>query len=253
MDKCVNKMLTPQLRNTLIEARDKAIGINLYSLDAYNKLLESVWTDSTAWVARMCWRKLRFIANSTGVDVTDLQTEVMTEALRAVNHMWPHIPCELYAHNLFKRTAHNVAMNLIERSTSKKHARLVQTGEGWTQLNVDYEGLVNNPIDDAALCVDTRTVVDLKLDVDLLITKLPRKKRLFVQSLVGTQLDLCKWLFDKNLITENQDNEDYLKEHGLTKYLKAVSAWLEIKHQQARDFLNYIRSYFGVYCVSPIV
>lgn len=246
-DMCIEKLLTQPLIDKLVSFKSRSDGINFYSLNDYNKLLEEVWTQSHSWIARMCWRKLRFIANSTGVDVEDLQTEVMTEALRAVNHTWPNIPCELYAHNLFKRTAHNVAMNMIERSMSKKHARLVKSGDGFMQLNVDYEGVLNNQGDDPALCIDTRESLDLKVDVGQFISKLTQKKRKFLESLIGTQLEFCSWLQSNDLITENQDNEDYLKTAGLTGYLKKVAEWLEIQHKQARAFLNYIRQYFTVY------
>lgn len=249
-DTCLSYLVTPELKQYSLDVKRKSEGIKFYCLDSYNKLLERVWLDNQSWVARMCWRKLRFIANSTGVDVDDLQNEVMTEALRAVNHTWPNLPCELYAHNLFKRTAHNVAMNMIERSMSQKHARLVKDGNGWKQLNVDYEGLSNNPegLDDLSL--DTREAVDLKVDVNIFISNLTRKKQKFLESLTGTQIELCQWLLSRNLITENEDNEDYLKSKGLTHYLKAVADWLEIQHSQAKAFLNHIRSYFTPYYAS---
>lgn len=198
-------------------------------------MLARVWADTRSQVTGFCWVKMRFVYQQQGLEQDDMADILMLEGLRALRRKWPAYPSELYARNLLVRTAKNTGLNIIDRVTTGKHARLIRDDQG------DFHSLTV-PWDAAVLVPDIRNDPHLvtgitgrpmgegvsSVDVAMTLARIAETAtdvyRSVMKALSTYDPAFSHWLGQHG---HGNDNEAVRHRISLNSYLRLVAGWLD--------------------------
>lgn len=247
------------LQGRLLRGLTEYVNTGYVALDIHTTqlLTARVWFRNNEAITKFCWRKLKFVSQQQGEEVKNTIKDLMAEGVRALRHTWPCYPSELYCDNLFKRTAHNYGMNIIDKMTTEKHARLVRDGDGFTNLSVSLEAAqigAETAIDPNLIADLTGTVgghgqehVDLKLSIERYMEDLSPKKKQVMLSLGNYIPEFTEWLVDHHYVDAREDNEHLRARAPLDWYTKLAAKWLQVEHAKVVQFVNGLRQDFSAY------
>ncbi len=236
----------------LYDCASKYDCLDLHDTD---KLIERVWVRNRPFTMRFCWAKLRFVCNQQGYTLEEVADELMTEGMRALLHAWPRYPSELYCDNLFKRTIHNCGINLIDKMTSDKHARLVADGNGFRSLNLHLDAamLGVDTSQDVGLTVDmcgtsgtTQEQLELKISLDYMLKNRPGFRGPRQQQLIRTLgyyvPEFTQWLREHRYVSWDEDNEHLRERTNLNWYTGLAAQWLEVEQHKVWHLVRQLQA-----------
>lgn len=193
------------------------------------------------WLKRKVYEKLRFIANSQNLSLSDLESDLRLMGVRALMLSYPCIDSSLHAANLMQRTMANQLVNLIKRFTTVKRARIIKDEDGeYTSLTVT--------LDEAKLNTKAAAEVsDLTLEVRKLVNSLKGKRKTLIELLCGAySKPFTAWLQERRFRIET--NEELLDKLPTSEYISLISEYLHLAKAKAFAFIESIKERLKIYC-----
>lgn len=86
------------------------------------------------FIKKFVLRKHRFIMKYFNLDASDIICDLRIAAIRAAYKAAPFYESQAHLENIMRRSVHNYGINLIERYTTKKRARIVSNEEDYSLL-----------------------------------------------------------------------------------------------------------------------
>jgi hypothetical protein len=127
-----------------------SIDFESYNLEDFKALVEGTVKSPTmdAYIGRFISKKMLFLTRSYGVKRSDLESDMLSGALRAVYMHFPRFESLLHFTNVAKAAIHNTGMSLITYHTSPARQRLFINESGGfeaTHVDVDVMSSVEAP------------------------------------------------------------------------------------------------------------
>jgi len=217
-----------------------------------------VYEQVIKYVKAITYRKLRFIAKSTNVELSDIHSELLFKVVQSYYKMYPTDKPFNHVVNYLCRVVHNHAMNFISSSTSLKRGRLVNLGLGTKEdifaLTVVSENQLNtNVCDGEEIGYDqmagTNPILQFELEfsVSQLLDKYKSKTKKYrmLTLLMGTpDNQFVEWLRARKHLKAQESNTD-LQIREPDRYRELVISFLGVSRKGANVFLLGIGNKLG--------
>jgi hypothetical protein len=231
----------------------------------FDKQAEAVLSDLFVTCRKFVHRKFRFLTQSGQLEGSNIVSELMESALRAMYRAYPVIDSPLHMKNIGIRTIHNVGINIIKEQTTQSRQRVVKNADGTfsgTLLSLS-QGLrpndgawLANPV--SGICtslivglhgssVDGEHVSDVNRSFDLRTTlnqiqsRMGSKQRQFVDLLTGEyDLEFSEFL--------GVPNDELIDRLSRLEYANKVREYLQINVPAAREIVHTLRDGLKGFC-----
>lgn len=222
-----------------------------------NLFFSEVYADVYRYIRFLTYRKLRFIAKSSNVELTDLHNDLLSKVVQAFYALVPIEKTTAHVINYLKRVAHNHAMNIIKTETSLKRGRLVNVGTDKDNARVFSLLMVSE--NQMALPADGDTSsydeihggtsnnlekFELEFSVSEILSKLQQrsKKYRFLQILMGHEdTEFTAWLQVRKIATKSEDNVDVQMKLSAADFNKLLSEFLNVTESKVNSFISKLR------------
>jgi hypothetical protein len=222
-----------------------------------NLFFNEIYPDVYKKIKFLAYKKLRFIAKSSNVELRDLENELLSKVVQAYYMMVPITKTELHVINYLKRVAHNHAMNIIKAETSLKKGRLVSVGTDKEQNRVFSLLMVSEnqmalPVDGSDASYDevhgdtsnNLEKFELEFSVSEILSRLQQtsKKYRFLKLLMGHEdSEFTTWLQARKIATRSEDNVDVQLKLTTTEFNKLLSQFLNVAEDKVNAFILKLR------------
>lgn len=222
-----------------------------------NLFFSEIYGDVYKYIKFLAYKKLRFIAKSSNVELTDLHNDLLSKVVQAFYALVPIEKTQAHVINYLKRVAHNHAMNIIKTETSLKRGRLVNVGLDKDNARVFSLLMVSEnqmalPEDGSDSSYDeihggTSNNLDkfeLEFSVSEILNKLQvrSKKYRFLQILMGHEdAEFTAWLQVRKVAGKNEDNVDVQMKLSTADFNKLLSEFLNVAEAKVNSFISRLR------------
>jgi len=201
------------------------------------------------FIKKFVYRKLRFIAKSNRMELSDLENELRLKATQVFYYETP-FKSEQHVINTVKRAVHHHGMNLIQYYTTQKRGRLVSVENGHQNMvqdiysrNRDGEEFETPYQKDGE---DVEGAMTLNISVRTLLDSVKGKKREDAIKLLMLE-DHPEFVayFNKThaRVRKYQHVEDiYRAQRSNQHFLELVRQYLDIESSTFYGFINLLRS-----------
>jgi hypothetical protein len=251
-------LISPNLRRrvkTIVKEFSKQTDYSIEGLESH--FFENIFPIVYKKIKSVTYYKLRFIAKSSNLDLTDLENELTFKALQTYYTEVPTTKSIEHIINYIKRAVHNHAMNMINSAVSKKRGRLICVGFDKNNERV-FSQLVMSENQFKATSVITPNSNLLNffeyleetedptndLDNEICVTtilnkyKLDEKKYRLLSILMGNiDLKFTKWLIARNYCTNLEDNRDVQDRINMNEFRKIVGIYFKLGIDEVNVFL----------------
>lgn len=207
-------------------------------------------------IKSVTYRKLRFIARSSNLDLADLQNELSIKAIQIFYREFPSIKSVAHVINYIARAIENTAINIIHEATSLKKGRIVCTGVDshsdrvFSLLMVSENqmptlnatGLTPYSIQDQE-ANDTLVSLDNEICISTILSKynIRSKKHRLLLILMGTvDEQFTLWLRSRKVLKSHEDNSDLQERLTPHQFRKLLSQFLHVSDDKVNIFLNHL-------------
>ncbi len=208
-------------------------------------------------IKSLTYNKLRFIAKSSNIDLSDLHSELVLKSVQTYYKLVPSSKGVLYVINYLKQTIHNHAMNMINTATTQKSGRLVCTGldmhndrifslltvseNQMVMLSDNTDGEGDMSYQNQLYCSNDPTEdLENEICMSTILDKYKRrtKKYRLLMILMGTYDEqFTEWLRNRKHCNQHEDNSDLQERLGTLEFRKLISQFLHINDDQVNVFL----------------
>lgn len=217
------------------------------------------YPDVYRYVKYITYKKLRFLAKSSNLELSDLHSELMSKVLQTFYMMVPMVLADAHVINYLKRSAHNQAINMIKMGTTQKRGRLInvdgdKTGSKGNSLLVVSENQMRLTADMQEVSYDELQIdgekensmqrFELEFSVAEILTKmqLRTKKYRVLKILMGTEdPEFTSWLQAKGLCSSSDDNVDVQNKRSVKEFNQFLSEFLHVSETKLNVFLFKLR------------
>jgi len=205
----------------------------------------------------VAYSKLRFIARSSNLDLTDLQSELALKCIQSYYKIVPTNQGQAYVINYLKRAITNHSTNMIMTATTKKHGRLICTGvdsnndrvfslrtvaENQMTVTTNLNGdTTESSIQDQDYCSSDPT---LALENEICVTTIldkykakAKKHRLLLLLMGKFDEQFTEWLHGRKLCLPREDNCSLQDRLDQNEFRKLISQFLHIDDAKVNVFL----------------
>lgn len=231
----------------------------------FDKQAEAVLSDLFVTCRKFVHRKFRFLTQSGQLEGSNIVSELMESALRAMYRAYPVIESPLHMKNIGIRTIHNVGINIIKEQTTQSRQRVVKNADGTfsgTLLSLS-QGLrpndgawLANPV--SGICTslivglhgssvdgehvsDVNRSFDLRTTLDQIQSRMGSKQRQFVDLLTGEyDLEFSEFL--------GVPNDELIDRLSRLEYANKVREYLQINVPAAREIVHTLRDGLKGFC-----
>lgn len=230
--------------------------INEAELDSnFRKVYDQV----IKYVKAITWRKLRFIAKSSNLELEDIHSELLLKVVQSYYQIVPTTKSFQHIVNYMCRAVHNHAMNFISSNTSLKRGRLVNVGQDQFNndvfsLTVTSENQLNvTSVEGESIGYDQlaghspMTRFELEFSVSQLLSKYKlrsRKYRLLLLLMGTIDQEFTQWLRARKLLRASEQNDD-LQALKPDEYRRLVIKFLRVDTGKAEVFLLNVGKQLG--------
>jgi hypothetical protein len=228
-------------RTALAQLRRLAVKYPALTLEAFDKHTVSILHGIKRWNAMFTNKKLRFIATSQNIAMTDLQSDLACYGIQGLMNMYPCVDSKLHAINIVKRVMHNQGINMIHHYTSQKIGRLLKDEKGaFSARVVGLDDIQMNYLE-----YDTGNV-DLRADVGRVFSRYTGRKLRFLELLAGAYCDeFTNWLATNgHKVSTNESLHEKLKKDS---YIKLCLDFLNVSVEKGMRFVEQLREQFAPY------
>ena len=222
-----------------------------------NLFFSEIYGDVYKYIKFLAYKKLRFIAKSSNIELTDLHNDLLSKVVQAFYALVPIEKTPAHVINYLKRVAHNHAMNIIKTETSLKRGRLVNTG-GDTHNSRSFSLLMVSenqmtPTGDGGESSydevhggtsNNLEKFELEFSVSEILSKLQQssKKYRFLKILMGHEdTEFTVWLQTRKYAGRNEDNVDVQMKLSATEFNKLLSEFLNVAESKVNLFISRLR------------
>ena len=215
-----------------------------------------------SYVRAITFKKLRFVARSCNLEMTDIHSELMVKVVQAFYKLCPTDMTEAHIVNYLRRAAHNHAMNIIQAATTQKRGRLIKVGHDQgdnpifsltvvseNQLNVAKgSGEESTSYDSVGDPDNQMEKFELSFSVTQLLDKYKSRTRKyrFLLILMGQEdAEFTEWLRARKLCSTSSTNFELQLEVSADQYLEWVCKFLHVGQSSANVFLLQVRKELG--------
>jgi len=231
-------------------------------LAGMDNLVQDVLTDKNfdVFTKKFIHRKMKFIMQSTGTALEDIQQDLFSWATYSIYRAYPKIESPIHAINIAKQAAHNRGINYIIESTSQSRQRLVKNADGtFSSKNVPLHSLLTVNGSKETLSygnaltagINGRSMegvrissYDSGLDFKISYTKFCGKLSLKMQDLMKLWSGVYDEKFSKTL---GVDNDEWYNHLQPKEYLTRCSEYVGVPLKEAKAFHRSVQTQFQAY------
>jgi hypothetical protein len=208
-------------------------------------------------IKSVTYYKLRFIAKSSNLDLTDLESELTFKALQTYYTEVPTTKNIDHVINYIKRAVHNHAMNMINSAVSKKRGRLICVGFDKNNERVFSQLVMSENQFRANSVINTNSSLlnffeyleetedpTNNLENEICVTTILNKykqdedKYRLLSILMG-KLDVkfTEWLLEEQYCVGSEDNRDLQDKIHINEYRRILGQYFRLGIKEVNIFL----------------
>lgn len=227
-------------------------GVETSTMSGIQNLFTRIYPELYAFVKRITYRKLRFLAKSNNLELSDFHAELLGKCVEAYYKCMPTVRSDLHVLNGLKATAHNHAINMIKAGTSQKSGRLQNVGRDkhnqhqFSMLVVSDNQMRRSELDVQRQDEDESASMahfELQFSISELVSKYQQhdKRYRLLMILLGTDDDdFTSWLRDNNLCKETESCSDVQLQVSADRYTELAAKYLRVEYAKVLAFLTTI-------------
>lgn len=221
-------LISYKTRNTIKKWSKTYKALSLRRMD---ENLCKIEIETSIWIKKFVYRKLRFIAESQGMDLMDIERELWLKGMIGLFMMYPKVESSLHALNIVKRVMHNHGMNLIKQYTHIKRARLIRDVSG---------AFINNSVDFALLDLETEDdgSADLRIDLHRIVQSATTEERSLLSLLCGVGKEDTDFYAYLNNIGIKSEPDTLMNRIGLWGFLRHAARFLVMTFNDVVKFIK---------------
>jgi DNA-directed RNA polymerase specialized sigma24 family protein len=218
---------------------------------------KNVYAAVHKYTKSLVWRKLRFVAKSSNLELADLDGDVMTKVVQSYYALVPTKQPLAYIQNYLKRAAHNHVINIIKSETTHKRGRLVNVGldknnnrqfslltvsQNQASLKLDADGQPVVP--DAEDESNSIATFEVRFSIDELLAsiRVGSKKHRFLLIMLGTEdKEFSAWLKKYGHCSAHEDNCDVQDRTTVKEFNILLAKYLNVDVIRIENFLTKVR------------
>lgn len=215
--------------------------------ESFDKVILEITKEIKVWVRKFVYRKMAFIMRSQSLDVEDLEYELVSKGIQGLFQIYPRIHSKEHATNFTKRVIHNHGINLINRYTHKKRARVLQnTDKTFYSNTVSFDAVQN--ILEAQENMRVEEDRDLEIDVRNVYEHAPGKfKKLLILLQGASDMDFTRWLRRHGKVKDGESNDDLQERSDPWDYIRLALEFLKINVDRGLRYICELRRIFMPY------
>lgn len=235
-------LINYRTRNTIKGWGKSYKSLTLRKMDSHLNRMAADPTLQT-WVSKFVYRKLRFIADSQSMELTDLERELWLKGMSGLFMLYPRIENLIHATNIIKRVMHNHGMNMIKQYTHAKRSRLQRNADGtFSSVNIDF-ALLDLETD------DTTDLSDIQMDVHKVVKSVDGKEKSLLHILCGIGIEENRFYEYLNSIGIKSEPDTLIKRIGLWGFLKHAAQFLTMTFNGAVRFVKSLQYQLREYAI----
>lgn len=227
--------------------------INVESVIRARTTFNMFYPELMVHIKRKTYKKMRFLVRSENVEFSDFNGELLYKAVKAFYLMVPTDKCDAHILNYLRTVCTNHALNIIESKTTDKRRRMLNEGSdgfgGFTfslscmsenqmptsEENVaDYENILSS----ANIGDPRRLLEDVNYESMIRTYGKTEKRKRIISILYGYEDPIfTRFLRNRNIIREDEDNTDFVRRNSLTTITNKLADHLHVCSVRLESFI----------------
>lgn len=238
------RLVPTALRLKLLSWANKYRSLTVNQLD---DAIEYTLDEVNSWTRRFIGKKMKFITQSHGITMDDIQADLKCEAMASVLYYYPCIENQLHLTNIVKCKIHNEGINFIKSQALDDKSRFLRDAgspNGFTNKLVPIDAAVQNP-GYADNLSQSWGLSDLSFTVEKLLAQYDGKRRRFLTLLMNYDADFSQYLM--RIGATKRPNDVYFEMVGMATYINHALDYLSVDRVKGQKFVEKVKKQLAEY------